>query len=203
MRYALIDTLTGRPYGPYDSRPDKAAAEIPKHRPGLASPAVVELAETDPADLAGLWGVESGGEWGLITRTTQGLADDLVKVKTTAKAQVDEHAESLRLLAVTPGAGQMATYQLKAEELQAYDAVIAASGTPDQADYPICATEIGVTGADLAAVMEVIRANRTAWIAWGAAIEGPRLKAKADIEAAQDQAGVQAVIDNIPWPSLG
>ena len=50
--------------------------------------------------------------------------------------------------------------------------------------------------------MEAVRAKRTEWIAWCAAIEGPRLQAKADIDSAVDAAGVAAVLDGIVWPSV-
>ena len=126
---------------------------------------------------------------------------DLATVQTRAKTRVDEEAEALRLQLLTPGEGQAQAYALKIEELAAYDQDIAGGGTPDPDDYPVCAAEIGITGADLATAMEAVRVQRAAWISWCAAIEGPRLQAKADIDAATDAAGVQAVLDFIVWPS--
>ena len=115
--YIGYDPATGRPLG---------AAETDGHWPDFD----VIQAERDRvptlAELKTLW-VEDGV---LVDRTGQ----DLAEVQSAAKAKVDAQAEILRLQMLTPGEGQAQTYALKIEELAAYDAVIAAGGTPDAAE---------------------------------------------------------------------
>ena len=180
------------PDGDGKFHPDLPAGEFPE-TPASMNIRAIEDGETIPEV-----GATISGE-GYVDPPGPALAD----VKSQAKSKVDTHAEALRLLLLTPGEGQAQAYQLKVEELAGYDAVIAASGTPVETDYPVCSAEIGATGETLADVMDLIRTNRAAWIAWGASIEGPRLKAKMDIAAAANVDAVKAVLDNINWPSWG
>ena len=171
--------------------PDLAAGEFPPMPPGMNW---IDVSGEDPQPEVGWTYVD-----GVFTAPT---GPELSVVKNQAKIQVDTLAEGLRLQVLTPGEGQAQAYELKTAELAAYDAVIAASGTPVDSDYPVCAAEIGITAADLAGVMAAVRAKRAEWVSWCAAIEAPRLQAKANIDSAVDPAGVQAVLDGIVWPSV-
>ncbi|MFT0892958.1 hypothetical protein [Pseudochelatococcus sp. G4_1912] len=124
--------------------------------------------------------------------------NDLAKLKITLKAQVDAAAEIERYRYITPGAGQAMTYQAKAAEaitvLGLDPAVI-----PDADDYPLLAAEIGITGATIREVAGVVLDLHRQWLQVGAAIERVRLTAKAQIDAAEDEATARTIEPT--WPS--
>ncbi|MCD1644332.1 hypothetical protein [Aurantimonas coralicida] len=121
---------------------------------------------------------------------------DLATRKAELKAAIDAAAEAERLKYVTAGAGQSMTYQEKAAEA----ARLADDPSPDPADYPMLAAEIGITAATLADVAATVAANRAAWRTIGAAIEGARLGTKAAVDAAEtvDDAEAAALV---AWPA--
>ncbi|MGI6245181.1 MAG: hypothetical protein ACOYJQ_05375 [Pseudochelatococcus sp.] len=117
---------------------------------------------------------------------------DLAALKAALKAGIDAQAEAGRQRYITPGAGQALTYQAKAAEAARH---IESGGA---GDYPLLAAEIGITGATLAEVADVVHAAYQQWLAIGAQIEAARLAAKAAVEAASDETSARAV--TAAWP---
>ena len=70
--------------------------------------------------------------------------------------------------------GQELTYTEKQTEQKAYDAVVAAGGTPVPTDYPICNAEAGTTGYTLAEVIGQVRTAAAQMTVVGAQIEALR-----------------------------
>lgn len=129
------------------------------------------------------------------------LADPFTEIplaafKISLCRQIDTAAEAERLKYITPGAGQAMTYQAKAEEARRYTLDPA-----DPAGFPLLSAEVGVTGATLAEVAQVVGDAYAAWLMIGAAIEAVRLAAKAAVNAAADHAGAQAAATAVAWPS--
>lgn len=121
----------------------------------------------------------------------------LYDVKASLKALVDTSAETERLKYITPGKGQAMTYQQKVAEAQAFKA----ASNPQPSDYPILASEVGITASTLAEVADSVLAAFAQWQQIGARIESIRLSAKRDIDAAEDEAAARSVVDAIVWPS--
>lgn len=122
---------------------------------------------------------------------------ELTVLKSHLSASVDADAESERLKYITPGVGQAMTYAEKAAQAKA----ALATEDPQPADYPMLAAEIGISGATLADVAGIVASAHQQWIVIGAAIEGVRLRAKAEIGTATTSEEAQAVIAAIVWPS--
>lgn len=120
-------------------------------------------------------------------------------VKAEAIARVNEAAGACRAKYLTVVPGQAETYLLKADELRAYDAIIASNGTPDAADYPILSSEATATGATLDQVATLVRLTRAAWLQLAAVVEGMRRGAIVAIENAANEADVQSAIPET-WP---
>lgn len=118
-------------------------------------------------------------------------------VKLTLKMQIDQSAETERLKYITPGTGQAMTYQQKVAEAQAFKA----ASNPKPADYPILASEVGITAPTLSEVADTVLTAYRQWQQIGAMIEAIRLGAKRDIDAAEDEAVARTVVDAIVWPS--
>ncbi|QGA56148.1 hypothetical protein [Brucella sp. 2280] len=122
----------------------------------------------------------------------------LDQIKMDIKYTIDSAAEGERLKYITPGAGQAMTYSQKVVEAQAFKV----ASDPQAADYPILSSEVGITAATLAEVADVVIAAFRQWQQIGAVIEGIRLGAKRDVEAATDEAAARAIVDAIVWPSV-
>lgn len=123
----------------------------------------------------------------------------LAALRADAIDQIDAAAEQARLVWITGGAGQAMVYQRKAEEAKAFEAVVAGGGTPDPADYPILAAEVGITAPDLPGVVTTVQGLDAAWAQVAAAIEVLRLGAKATVAAAETAEAIQAATE-ITWP---
>lgn len=146
-------------------------------------------------------------EWALLLGTRAAVvADELVDtgapvaplavLRRAAQAQIDQDAERTRVQWITPGAGQAFSYEAKRREAEA----MASDPTPDPANYPMLAAEIGITGATLVEVGQVVRANAGAWTQAAAAIEALRLSAKAAAAVATTPAAIEAAAQ-VTWPS--
>ncbi|KAB2788127.1 hypothetical protein F9K97_03205 [Brucella anthropi] len=121
---------------------------------------------------------------------------DFAELQMLLKRSVDNAAENERLKYITPGNGQAMTYQQKVTEAQAFKAAT----NPQQVDYPMLTSEVGITAETLDDVADVVLAAFTQWQHIGAAIEAIRLGAKRDIDLADDEATARAVVDAIEWP---
>ncbi|MEO2039416.1 MAG: hypothetical protein ABGW90_12095 [Martelella sp.] len=121
---------------------------------------------------------------------------DLPLLRENLIKRVDRAAENIRSRHITPGAGQAMAYLAKAEQAKAY----LTATDPVEADYPLLAVEVGITGETLVEVATVVDAAYRQWIVIGGAIEAVRLAAKRDVAAAETAAAAQAVFDAIEWP---
>jgi hypothetical protein len=117
--------------------------------------------------------------------------------KTSTMVQIDLEAERARLQFITPGAGMAAVYLAKYDE--ARSAMADSAPTPEK--YPILAASIGSDdGQTLEEVCATVIAVQQQWRYVAGAIEGIRLRAKADIKAAGTLPEVQAIRKGINWP---
>lgn len=125
------------------------------------------------------------------------VVTDITSVRTELKARIDAAAEAERLKYITPGEGQAMTYQQKVDEARAYKA----ASDPRTADYPVLASEVGITAETLDGVADIVLAAFAQWQQIGAMIESIRLGAKRDIDAAENETAAHTIIDAIVWPS--
>lgn len=125
------------------------------------------------------------------------LVGSVTDIKSALKVEVDVAAETERLKYITPGNGQAMTYQQKVAEAQGYKAAI----NPKPTDYPILASEVGITAPTLSEVADTVLAAYRQWQQIGAAIEAIRLGAKRDIDASTNEAAAREIVDAIIWPS--
>ncbi|GEM_PF-1696473 len=124
------------------------------------------------------------------------LTVTLATIKTALKVEVDRLAEVERLKYITPGTGQAMTYQQKVDEARALKAV----SNPKPEDYPILASEVGITAPTLSEVADTVLAAYRQWQQIGAMIEAIRLGAKRDIDESTTEAAARAVVDSVSWP---
>ncbi|WP_454068001.1 hypothetical protein [Brucella anthropi] len=184
MRYARIENNTVVEVIPV---PAKTAIEDMFH------PAFVATLVPCTSDVAPGWNYAN--DEGFTPPMETGV--DLEQVKSALKAEVDRAAEAERLLYITPGVGQAMTYQQKVDEARAFKAAT----NPKSTDYPVLASEVGITAESLAGVADIVLAAFAMWQQIGAMIENIRLGAKRDIDNAVDEAAAQAIVDAIIWPS--
>lgn len=118
------------------------------------------------------------------------------RIKLSLKAIIDAAAEDERLKYITPGNGQVMTYQQKVAEAQAFKA----ASNPQPSDYPMLSSEVGITAETIGEVTDVILEAFAQWQQIGAMIESIRLGAKRDIDVAEDEAEARAIVDAIEWP---
>lgn len=108
-------------------------------------------------------------------------------------ARIDTEAEKTRLRFITGGAGQSMVYQQKANEARAYLADNNVVG-------PHLTAEVGITGANVAEVAQIILNMEALWLELSVAIEAARLTAKASIETATTVSAMRAV--TVDWNSV-
>lgn len=89
--------------------------------------------------------------------------------------------------------GQELTYVEKQNEQKAYDAVVAAGGTPVPTDYPICNAEASATGYTLAEVIEQVRTAAAQMTTVGAQIEAIRRGAIVEAQNATTLDAIDAI----------
>lgn len=140
------------------------------------------LPQPDTATLQAKWDA-----WVLANSPTLG------DLQTAAKQEVDNAAETARQRYITPGAGQSMAYQEKSDEATDY---AAANYPADLTSYPFIQAEVNATGKTAQQAADDIIAQRSAWVAKGAAIEELRIKAKQDIDAATDESSINMFKNN-------
>lgn len=89
--------------------------------------------------------------------------------------------------------GQELTYVEKQNEQKAYDAVVAAGGTPVPTDYPICNAEASATGYTLAEVIGQVRTAAAQMTTVGAQIEAIRRAALVEAQNATTLDAIDAI----------
>lgn len=116
------------------------------------------------------------------------LGPDVATIKATTNAKIDSRAEEVRLLFITPGAGQAMSYQRKEAEARAF----LAGGV---APTPFLDAEVdALLGTQTKTqVAETVVAQADTWLAVGSQIELIRRRAKTLINAAAGVAEVRAI----------
>jgi len=112
--------------------------------------------------------------------------------KAAAKLHIDVLAELSRQRFISPGAGQVATYQEKAE--QAVDFVAAGYPEADIANYPFIHAEVQALGGNGRQAADGILVARSLWIMAGAAVERIRLGAKKAVMDCTTEEEVQLAV---------
>lgn len=133
------------------------------------------------------------------------LNKDLGPIRASAKKKVDEGAEAMRQLFVTPGSGQAMVYMSKEAQARA----CLTDPSPDPASYPLLACTIGIerhpdTGVlaqNVTEVAQIVVAVLDQWMLPAAAIEAARLSAKNAIDDASTPAQIKAAAA-VEWASL-
>lgn len=125
----------------------------------------------------------------------------LDEIKRAAKAEVDRRAEMARTQYITPGAGQAMSYREKLNE--ALDCLVrfALDNPPPVGTYPLLESEVGITAGSTLAVAQAVSSTYNSWKLIEANINGIRLAAKQNIDAALNAAAVQAVRDAVVYPA--
>jgi hypothetical protein len=141
--------------------------------------------------------VKAGDAWSVQTETER-----VAIIKAQLGVEIDAEAERRRRLYITPGSGQAMVYQRKAEEAHTFKTWrdTNPSGTPDHSAYPILAASIGIEGATLDDVAQLVIQTETTWLAAAAAIESVRLSGKASVNAAITEETARAARAAVTWP---
>lgn len=115
----------------------------------------------------------------------------LAAKKTEARDCIDSAAGRARARYVTVAPGQEATYQAKQAEADAY---VAAGGPSDTSGYPILTAEAQARGITVAELADLVRGLRDQWLQAAASIEAIRIGGKGAVDAAPDQAAIEAAV---------
>lgn len=110
--------------------------------------------------------------------------------------EVDAAAEARRQAYVTPGAGQAMVYMQKLAQASTF----LAAQNPTPTDYPLLNATVGVEGATITDVANLVVQIAGQWTTIAASIEKVRLTAKAAINAAQTVDAALAAFTAIVWP---
>ena len=126
---------------------------------------------------------------------------ELAKYKTDAMEVIDNQAEAERLKIISPGAGLAAIYIYKATEAKALLDAYAKDPdfVPTEKDYPFMFAEVGITGATVKDVAQVIHTNQQTWTQIGMQIETIRLNAKRMVAESTKRSEVSEVMTNLRW----
>lgn len=128
--------------------------------------------------------------------TPEPSSENLPDLKARLKVSIDDAAEAERRKYITPGAGQAMTYMQKADEA----ARLLATTNPSASDFPLLASEVGITAATIEGVAQVVHAAFSQWQVIGAAIEAARLSVKFAIDEADDADTALAAAGSVAWP---
>lgn len=110
--------------------------------------------------------------------------EDLAEAQDNYLRQIDSAAETCRLRYITPGAGQAMTYEQKYREALA-------------GDGPLLQAEAVALDKTVSEVASEVLAAHAAWQVAGSHIEALRLKAKADVRAAESPAEMHAIVGDL------
>lgn len=143
---------------------------------------------------------------GVIEAKAKAIADeefDLDAFKITVQRMVDVKAEELRSVVLTPGQGQLMSYQLKTREAEHCLANFNKANLPEAGTYPILESEVPAIRANVYAVAELVIAQHRKWLRREAEINRVRMTAKRAIVDLTSGKSVQIYFDTLDWgPSL-
>lgn len=116
----------------------------------------------------------------------------LHRYKSKAKGRIDQAAGDARVKYITEVPGQQAVYQIKREEALAYLAGVV-NGAPTLTAGPHIAAEAAARGITALATAQIVADLAAVWTGTlSPAIEAARMGGKIAVDAAADEAGVDA-----------
>lgn len=174
MPYIIYSTLADAPVARWDGR----LGDLMLRDGEVAIPCAAGADPNDPA-----WAAEAGD---------YAAKYAITNARTLAQERIDRAAANARARYITTGAGQEATYQLKADEANAY---IAAGRPADASAYPLLNAEATATGATLSDLADAVLLMRQQWVQLAAGIEGVRMGGKVAVQAAPDTTSIAAAAD--------
>lgn len=129
---------------------------------------------------------------------------DLAQLKAQLSRAVDDDAERVRLKYITPGAGQVLTYQEKfaqASAVQAMGETAANALTQEQreAQFPTISASVGLEAATLWQCSQLVLQRYAAFASLSLVIEKTRLAGKKAITDASDVPSARAAYGAIQW----
>lgn len=124
------------------------------------------------------------------------LKKDLAHERVHAKKHIDEDAELVRSLFITPGSGQALVYQQKRAEAE----LVSSDPEINPALVPHIAREADLNGISLLDQAAIVLTMAHQWTEISSMIEERRLAAKAAIDAARTPAEIEAVI--VDWSDI-
>lgn len=115
------------------------------------------------------------------------------------QGRIDAQAEQARALTASPYAGQIGVYLMKQAEAQ--DLLSRPDGGKGgkAKDYPLVASDVGISATDMVAAANAIMLEARAWQEIAAKIETIRRKTKADLANAGTVAEAIAVFNAVHW----
>lgn len=137
----------------------------------------------------GPWNVWDGAEW-IDPRTPEDHAAELVAARQAAIREITAIRGAARLAYITDIPGQDMLYMAKMEEAREY---IAATD-PDPADYPLIASEVGVTAPTADEVAQVFLNLNALWRYAAGQIDAACFQAEGAVMVAPDAATITAIV---------
>lgn len=134
------------------------------------------------------------------------LADPaLISAKRRAREAIDQTAEQVRLLYITPGAGMAQVYQEKFAQAQAVagmgEAAANAMSAEDRLEqFPTLAASVGLEAASLWECAQLVLSRYTQFAALSYPIERARIAGKLAVDAATTVQGVADAEGAVAWP---
>ncbi len=120
----------------------------------------------------------------------------LERAKSIALDAINTKIAAERAALLTDMVGQEMIYLAKEAEAKAWQATT----NQDLADYPLLAAEVGITADDADALAALWLSMADQWRQTAARLEAIRLKAKADVGAAETLDAVASAESGIVWP---
>ena len=135
------------------------------------------------------WATWSGSEW-IDPRTPEDHARELATARQTAIREITAIRGAARLAYITDLPGQDMLYMAKMEEARAF----IAEAEPDPADYPLIASEVGVTAPTAEEVAQVFLNLNALWRLAAGAIDAACFGAEAAVYAATTATEIDAAL---------
>lgn len=148
----------------------------------------------------------SPGEWAIWdwaahewtdSRDAEWFTAQLSEARATGETLILALRAQARLTYITDIPGQEGIYISKRDEAKAYLQLVAASEEPDMAEFPLIASEIGVTAPTAYEVAQVFLNLNAMWTNAAAAIDTAYFSAQIVIQAATTEAEVTAAVEGL------
>ena len=132
-------------------------------------------------------------DWSQMITAAEAAEAALVTARTAARARLTAHITTARAALITVLPGQDMIYQAKEAEARAW----IADPSPDPANYPLLAAEIGLTAPDAHSLAQLWLNMAQLWRQAAAELEALRLGVGAAIDAAETVEEVEAALQTL------